>query len=171
MNWRPAVPELVIAAVTVTAAALAAAAVSGWPGVVVVGVVTAVIALALLRGIAGRPPAPPLRQKQDKQRARTIAGYGQRRFVVAASLAGRGPYESDLRPVLEHVLAARLAENHAINLYAEPEQARKAFCRARGDADLWRWVDPVQSTGDRERRGHGIPRRTLARLINRLEQL
>jgi hypothetical protein len=48
------------------------------------------------------------------------------------------------------------------------------LCRSPRDADLWRWIDPAtrpatppRDTPDR----HGIPRRTLARLIDRLEKL
>ncbi len=173
MNWRPALPELVIAAVTVVAAALGAGAVAGWAGVVVVAAIAAVIAVLLLRGLVPRAADQPLRRQQDKQRARPIHGYSQRRYVVVASMAGRGAYESELRPVLEHVLAARLAENYAVNLYTEPDRAREAFCRARGDESLWPWLDPGQALGPdaRTRQPHGIPRRTLARLVNRLEQL
>ena len=173
MNWRPALPELIIAAIAVVAAALAGAAVAGWPGVVIVAVATALIALILLRGILPRSPAQAPRLRRDKQRARGISGYAQRRFVVATSLTSRPMYESDLRPVLEHILAARLAENHAVNLYTEPEAARRAFCRTRGDAGLWRWIDPGQTLDADERSGqrHGISGRTLSRLITRLEQL
>ena len=173
MNWRPALPELVVAAVMVPAAALAAAAVAGWPGVVVVAAATSVIALLLLRGVMPRSAAQTLRQKKDKQRARSISGYAQRRFIVVTSLASRPVYESDLRPVLEHILAARLAERHSVNLYTEPDAARKAFCRTRGDERLWRWIDPKQvlDADKRASQKHGIPGRTLSRLITRLEQL
>ena len=173
MNWRPALPELVIAAIMVAAAALASAAVAGWPGVVIVAAATAVIALLLLRGIIPRSAAERLRRPKDKQRAKAISGYGQRRFVVVTSLNSRPLYESDLRPVLEHILAARLAEKHAVNLYAEPDRARKTFCRTRGDEHLWQWIDPTQAldVDERASRTHGIPGRTLFRLINRLEQL
>ncbi len=173
MNWRPALPELAVAAVMVTAAALAAAAVAGWPGVVVTAAVTVAIALLLMRAVVPRSAAQALRQKKDKQRARGISGYAQRRFIVATSLASRPMYESDLRPVLEHILAARLAENHAVNLYSEPEAARRAFCRTRGDQRLWRWIDPAQALGADARAGqkNGIPSRVLSRLITRLEQL
>ena len=172
-RWRAAVPELVIAAVTVAAATLAAAAVSGWPGAVTVAVATAVVALLMLRGLIPRSAPQALRLKRDKQQTRAIHGYAQRRFVVATSLTSRPMYESDLRPVLEHVLAARLAERHAVNLYTEPDKARQAFCRTRGDTSLWPWIDPAQAldADQRARRKHGIPRRTLARLITRLEQL
>jgi hypothetical protein len=173
MSWRPALPELIIAAIMVAAAALAAAAVAGWPGAVVVAAATSVIALLLLRAIIPRSAAQTLRQQKDKQRARSISGYAQRRFIVVTSLASRPVYESDLRPVLEHILAARLAENHAVNLYTEPDKARRAFCRTRGDARLWQWIDPEQAldAGDRARQKHGIPGRALSRLITRLEQL
>ena len=173
MNWRPALPELIIAAVMVAAAALAAAAVAGWPGVVVVAAATAVIALLLMRAVIPRSAADQRRRKQDKQRARAISGYAQRRFVVTTSLSSRPMYESDLRPVLEHILAARLAENHAVNLYTQPDAARKAFCRTRRDESLWRWIDPEQALDADERVGqkNGIPSWALSRLITRLEQL
>ena len=173
MKWRPALPELTVAAIAVIAAAAAGAAVAGWPGVVIVAAVTTVLALLLLRGIVPRSAAQAARQQKDRQRARAISGYAQRRFVVATSLTSRPMYESDLRPVLEHILAARLAENHAVNLYTEPEAARRVFCRTRGDESLWPWIDPGQITNadQRSRLRGGIPRSVLARLITRLEQL
>jgi hypothetical protein len=172
MNWRPAVPELIVAAIAVIVAAAAGGAVAGWPGLVIVTAVTSVIAVLLLRGVIPRSAAQALRQKKDKQRARAISGYAQRRFVVATSLTSRPMYESDLRPVLEHILAARLAENHAVNLYAEPDQARKAFCRTRGDESLWRWIDPRQTLdADARANSRSISGRALSRLIARLEQL
>ncbi len=173
MNWRPALPELVIAAVMVAAAALAAAAVAGWPASSWSPPRRPSSPCSCCAASSpGRPPRP-LRQKKDKQRARSISGYAQRRFIVVTSLASRPMYESDLRPVLEHILAARLAENHAVNLYTEPDTARKAFCRTRGDERLWRWIDPKQALDADERASqkHGIPGRTLSRLITRLEQL
>ena len=93
--------------------------------------------------------------------------------MVASSLTSRAFYEADLRPILEHLLAARLAENHGINLYQDQAAARAAFCRGRSDEALWSWVDPAQAlrAQDRDMQRVGIPRRTLARLINRLEQL
>ncbi len=172
MNWRPAGPELAIAAVAVLVAALAGGAVAGWSGVTAVAAATAVIALLLLRVIVPRSAAQALRQKKARQRAGAIHGYAQRRFVVATSLSSRPVYEADLRPALEHVLAARLSENHAVNLYTDPEAARRVFCRTRRDEGLWRWIDPGQALEGAERgRSPGIPRRTLARLIIRLEQL
>jgi hypothetical protein len=132
-----------------------------------------VIALLVLRGLIPRSEAQAFRRAKDKQQARAISGYAQRRFVVATSVVTRAMYESDLRPVLEHILAAKLAENHGVNVYSEPASARRVFCRTRADESLWPWIDPAQTldTDDRARQRHGIPRRTLARLIDRLEQL
>ncbi len=172
-RWRPAVPELIMVAVAVAVAALFAAAVSGWPGVVTVAAVVTVLALLVLRSLIPRSAAQGFRRAQDKQRARAISGYSQRRFVVSASVATRAMYESDLRPILEHILAARLADAHGVNLYTEPVKAKQTFCRNRGDESLWPWIDPGQtlSTDERSRPSSGISRRTLARLIARLEQL
>ena len=172
-RWRAAAPELIIAAITVAVAALAGAAVSGWPGVVVVAVAAAALALLVLRAALPRSAAPFSRRAKDKQQARAIFGYGQRRFIVATSLTSRPLYESDLRPVLEHVLAARLAESHGVNLYTEPEAARRVFCRTRADESLWPWIDPAQAENADQRSRHrgGVPRSVLARLITRLEQL
>ena len=172
-RWRGAAPELIVAAILVAVAALAGAAVSGWPGVVVVAAAAAVLALLVLRAALPLSAAQAFRRAKDKQRARAIFGYSQRRFVVATSLTSRPLYESDLRPVLEHVLAARLAEGHGVNLYTEPEAARRAFCRTLADESVWPWIDPAQtvSADERSRLRRGIPRQTLARLITRLEQL
>jgi hypothetical protein len=172
-HWRDAVPELVIAGVTVAVAALAGGAVAGWPGVAAVIIAAAALSLLVLRGLVPRSAAQSVRVSQDKQVARAITGYPQRRSVVGSSLTSRAFYEVDLRPVLEHLLAARLAEHHGINLYQDPGAARQAFCRSRADEALWPWVDPAQALRgeDREMQRLGIPRRTLARLINRLEQL
>lgn len=173
MNWRSARPELIIAGILVLVVALAAAAVAGWPGVVIVAAAVTLIALVMLRAVMPSPAAQALRLQRDKQRARAISGYAQRRFVVATSFTSRAMYESDLRPVLEHILAARLAENHSVNLYTEPEAARRAFCRTQGDESLWRWIDPGQvlDADERASQRHGISSRVLSRLITRLEQL
>jgi hypothetical protein len=171
--WHGAGPELAIAGVAVTATALAAGALAGWPGVATVAIAATALSIVVLRGLTPRSAAQAVRRARDKPVARSIAGYAQRRFMVSSSIATRAFYESDLRPVLEHLLAARLAARHGINLYTDPAAARAVFCRSRGDEALWYWVDPAQAlpSPERDMQWHGIPRRTLARLVNRLEQL
>jgi hypothetical protein len=93
---------------------------------------------------------------------------------VQTAMTSRGFYDTELRPVLEHLLAARLAERHGVHLYQDPAAARRLLCRNPRDADLWPWIDPgtrpeTAARNSTERRG--IPRPTLARLIDRLEKL
>jgi hypothetical protein len=174
-QWRQARPEIILAAVFVAVAALTGVALAGWPGLAIVATGTAIGVLLVLRGLAPRPAAEAIRKSREADTAsmRSISGYSQRRFVVASGMSSRAFYEADLRPALEHLLAARLAERHGLNLYTDPAGARQAFVRTAGDEALWGWIDPMQAVpkAERERPGRGIPRRTLARLINRLEQL
>ena len=96
-----------------------------------------------------------------------LSGYGQRRFAVAMGVRDLAFYESELRPALEHLLAAHLAERHGVNLYTQPGAARKVFCRTARDEALWRWIDPAresQQAGSGAEAAGGIPRRVLTRL-------
>ena len=191
VGWRRARPELAVATVTVAAAAAASYALAGPRALPVVLVVAAAAALVALRWLLP-PVAPPPAVDGG---ADTIAtGWSSYRYWRSVSdlrdgVAARAAYETRLRPALEHLLAARLAERLGINLYTEPAQARRLLCRAGRDDDLWAWIDPAQAgpetgggpaaadapeerpatraAGERP----GIPRRTLERLINRLEQL
>jgi hypothetical protein len=165
--------------------------VAGWPGLALVATVVAVATLLVVRSLAPRPAPEATRKaaESDSSTMRSLTGYSQRRFLVATGITSRPFYEANLRPVLEHLLAARLAERHGVNLYTDPDQARRLLCRAGRDDDLWAWIDPAQAgqedaAGSAARGGPegradqrsagqqpGIPRRTLERLINRLEQL
>ena len=77
--------------------------------------------------------------------------------MVASSVSSRTFYDSELRPVLEHLLAARLAERHGVNLYSDPARARKLLCAQRRDADLWAWVDPQHCEAPTSKDRRGIP--------------
>jgi hypothetical protein len=179
--WRGAGPELLVAAIAVAASALAGLAVAGWPGFALVTTVAAGLSVAVVRGLAPPAAEQAVRTAGTKPTTRPVSGYAQRRFVVTNGVADAGFYESELRPVLERLLAARLAERHGINVYTEPEAARKAFCATTADEALWRWIDPVRPApaspdpASASRPGGSpaaaIPRRVLARLVDRLENL
>jgi hypothetical protein len=172
--WRGTAPELVIVAVLVTAAAAAGYALAGWAGLAVVAVATTAIAMAVLRILLPQLTPDESRKAREKPTARTLSGYSHRRFIVQTAIASMGFYQGELRPVLEHLLAARLAERHDVHLYQDPQAARRLLCRNPRDADLWRWIDPGTrpEISVRDAAGQrGIPRRTLARLIDRLEKL
>jgi hypothetical protein len=172
--WRGTTPQLVIAVVLVVAVAVAGYAMAGWAGLSVVAVGTAATAMAVLRVLLPQATPDQARKAREKATARTLSGYSPRRFLVQTSTTSLGFYQGELRPVLEHLLAARLAERHGVHLYQDPEAARRLLCRSPRDADLWPWIDPstrpeTSARDASERRG--IPRRTLARLIDRLEKL
>jgi len=170
--WRKARPEMIIAEVTVIVTAVAGYAVAGWAGLAVVAVVAAALALLVIRFLLPRGVADAAREAREKRTARPVSGYSHRRFVVQSAIQQRGFYDAELRPVLEHLLAARLAERHGVNLYQDPAAARRIFCKRRPDAALWRWVDPDPANRAKPNAGgRGIPRYVLARLIDRLEKL
>ena len=172
--WRGTKPELVIAAVLAAAAGVAGYVMAGWAGLSAVVIVAAAIALAVLRTLLPKLAPDRARTARKNPTARPLSGYARRRFVVQSAMSSLAFYNDELRPVLEHLLAARLAQRHGVHLYQDPAAARALLCRDSRDADLWIWIDPTTRPKESPR-GHaeqsGIPRRTLARLIDRLEIL
>jgi len=183
---RAAAPELIIAAVAVAVTAAAGYAMAGAAGVAVVALAAAVTALIVLRTLVPDEAAPDDRadprpaRRPARDAAPTMTGYWGQRHRIAAGIAGQNSYDTGLRRALEHLLAARLAERHGINLYEDPAAARRAFCAHPRDAALWPWIDPEREAdtvaggsgaGGPGAGGPGIPRRTLGRLLDRLEQL
>jgi hypothetical protein len=171
--WQGTGPELIIAAVAFIASAAAGYAVAGWAGLAAVAIGAAALALVVQRGLLPQTIADAARKARLKRTARPVSGYTHRRFVVESSVSNGAFYDLELRPVLEHLLAARLAERHGINLYQDPDAARRLLCKNRRDAPLWQWVapDPQEQRASPGTSRRGIPRYVLARLIDRLEKL
>ena len=172
--WRGTRPELVIAGVLVAAAAVAGYVMASWAGLSVVVIAAGAIALLVLRALLPQLTPDQAKKAREKPTPRTLSGYSHRRFVVQTASSSLAFYNGELRPVLEHLLAARLAERHGVNLYQDPAAARGLLCRSPRDAGLWDWIDPAGRPKESPRlhsEQRGIPRRTLARLIDRLEQL
>jgi hypothetical protein len=172
--WRGNRPELAIAAVLAAAAGGAGYVMAGWAGLSAVVTVAAAIALAGLRALLPQVPPDRARTARKKPAARALSGYAQRRLMVETGIGSLASYNGELRPALEHLLAARLAQRHGVHLYQDPAAARALLCRDARDADLWAWIDPATRPKESARgqaEQSGIPRRTLARLIDRLEIL
>jgi hypothetical protein len=169
--WREAVPEIVIAALVAAVVAAAGYAAAGLAGAAVVVAVAAVAALTVMRSLL-----PPARGVDDDLRpARveaipvTFTGYWRRRAGLADGTRSAPAYDAELRRTLQHLLAARLAEHHGISLADDPDAARRLLCPEPRDESLWYWVDPARPAVTAD--APGIPPRTLARLIDRLERL
>ncbi len=171
-GWRGAVPEIVIAAVVVAVAAVTGYAAAGLAGTAVVVAVAAVAALAVLRGLLpsahevqdGGPPA------DSEVIPATFAGYWRKRAGLVDGTRSGPAYDAELRGTLERLLTARLAEHHGVSLRDDPAAARRLLCPRPRDEALWYWVDPARPPVTAAR-APGIPPRTLARLIDRLERL
>ena len=169
-------PELVIAALTVAVTAVAGYLMAGAAGAAIVLLIAAVAVLVALRALvpddaadSAADPRHP-RQRPSLAAVPAMTGYWRQRHSVAGGTTQLNSYETGLRRTLEHLLAARLAERHRINLYEEPAAARREFCRDERDAYLWSWISPEREPDPDTEQG-GIPRRTLARILDRLEQL
>jgi hypothetical protein len=171
-GWRSAVPEICIAAAVTAVAAVAGYAAAGLPGSVLVVTIAAVAALVVLRILAPPPVAEHSGGQLPDTEAIpvTFSGYWRKRAGLVDGTKSMIVYDGELRGTLQHLLAARLAERHGISLHDDPGAARRLLCPRPRDGGLWYWVDPARppaTTGTPS----GIPPRTLARLIDRLEQL
>ncbi|MDU0304274.1 hypothetical protein [Streptomyces sp. PAL114] len=93
-------------------------------------------------------------------RAPALGGW---RRIVSHTLADDGDTHLDtvMRPQLQRLFAARLAERHGVPMYRDPQRARALV-----GVELWPWIDP----------GAPAPRPTLPEsvlrsLLDRLEAL
>jgi hypothetical protein len=171
-GWRSAVPEICIAAAVIAVAGVAGYAAAGLPGTVLLVTIGVVAGLVVLRILAPPPTAGHGGGVRPDTEAIpvTFAGYWRKRAGLVDGTKSMIVYDAELRGTLQHLLAARLAERHGISLHDDPGAARQLLCPRPRDTGLWYWVDPARpptTTGTQS----GIPPRTLARLIDRLEQL
>jgi hypothetical protein len=178
--WRGTKPELVIAALLAAAVAVAGYVTASWAGLSAVVTMAAAITLVVPRALLPKLAPDRVRTVRKKPAVRALMGYGRLSSLVQAAISSLASYNDELRPELERLLAARLAQRHGVQLYQDPVAARALLCRNPRDADLWPWIDPAtrpekSPPGHAGHAGHadqlGIPRHTLARLIDRLENL
>ncbi len=178
-GWRGCVPELTVGALLILATSAAVYAYAGPHAAVFALIIWAVVALVLLRGLA-HTAAPPQQQLETWSAAgrASFTGFWRKRGILASATASMVSYDAELRPTLQHLLAARLAERHDVNLYTDPAAARQLLLHGTGrsllrggrEDQLWYWLDPSRPAETRQRI-RGIPPRTLAAIIDRLERL
>jgi hypothetical protein len=168
-RWRASLPELSVAAILMTALALAGYAWAGINAAMLVLGCGAILALALMRTLPDADQEEAQAEEWQELTQTSIVGFWRRRGAVMDATSSMAAFELDLRPTLQHLLAARLSERHGISLYADPEAARRVLLAGGLDKNLWYWLDPERPASTDNRRG--IPPRTLAAIIHRLEQL
>jgi hypothetical protein len=171
-GWRGSVPELVLCCVLVVGTC---GAVYGYLGPGAAAIALAVWATVLLILLRIGLPATPLPQAVLDERWQHIPrssflGFWRKRGMISDATASMTSYDFELRITLQHLLAARLSDRHGISLYADPDKARRLLLPTAREQELWYWLDPSRPASTREGR-HGIPPKTLAAIIDRLERL
>ena len=178
-GWRGCLPELTVTAVLILATSAAVYGYAGAGAAVLTVIIWAVALLVLMRGLVPAAVAPVLRQQTWRATGRTsFTGFWRKRASVSSATTSMVSYDAELRPTLQHLLAARLAERHDVNLYTDPAAARRLLLhgtgrsasRARRGDELWYWLDPSRPAETRQDL-QGIPPQTLAVIIDRLERL
>ena len=119
---------------------------------------------------AGWPVSPVLEDRvQVNGRSVRLLGsrapaLGEWHRIVDKSIGDRSDvhFNATLRPQLQRLFAARLAERHGVDLYRRPERAKALV-----GADLWPWIDPERRPAHRP----DHPERVLRALLDRLEAL
>jgi hypothetical protein len=172
VGWRGARPEIVIGVIAAAALGGAAYAFAGTAAAVLTLTGAGAAVLAGLRGLTpGDEVAPPPPETlTGRGQTTTFARFWRRHSDVQAATRSLAAYDFELRATLQHLLAARLAERHGISLYDEPEAARRLLARGGSDR-LWFWLDPGREAVTDQGKSAGIPPRTLAAIIDRLEHL
>jgi hypothetical protein len=171
-GWRGSVPELAVCCVLVFGTS---GAIYGYLGAGAAAIALGVWATVLLIMLRIGLPGTPLAQAVPDQRWQHIPrssflGFWRKRGMISDATSSMTSYDFELRTTLQHLLAARLAEHHGVSLYADPDKARQLLLPTEREKELWFWLDPSRPAITRDGR-HGIPPRTLAAIIDRLERL
>jgi hypothetical protein len=170
--WAEARRELTIAACLVFTLTAAAWLLFGRATAGIVALICVALGLVAMRTLIEphADPPEPMEFYNDLP-TQTFAGYWRTQFELNASTKSLAAWDLNTKRRMQNLLAARLAERHGISLLDEPEAARRAFIGTSRGTDLWYWIDPGRPTPPDASSRAGIPPRTLAALIQRLEQL
>jgi hypothetical protein len=171
-RWAAARRELTIAACLVFALTAAAWLVLGAATAGIVALICIALGLVVMRTLID----PQVEQQEQIDAyydapTQSFAGFWRTQFELNAGTKSMSAWDMNTKGRLQNLLAARLSERHGISLLAEPDAARRAFIGTSGRTDLWYWLDPERPTPPDANSRPGIPPRTLAALIQRLEQL
>jgi hypothetical protein len=170
-RWRECLPELGAAAFLAASTSLAVYAYAGLGTAVLVISCWAIVALVALLALAPAASKPLAEPDQRSVRGHTsFLGFWRKRSVLRDATVSMAAYDAEVRPTLQHLLAARLAERHGVSLQADPAAARRLLLPGHSDQALWFWLDPLRPADNTKDR-RGIPPRTLAAIFDRLERL
>jgi hypothetical protein len=136
----------------------------GLPGAATGLAVCTVAGLGIARYVSGAGAQDSGFRRSVRLLGSRAPALGEWQRVVDKSLGDRSDvhFNATLRPQLQRLFAARLAERHGVDLYRRPERAAALV-----GADLWPWIDPERRPAHRP----DDPERVLRALLDRLEAL
>lgn len=129
---------------------------------------TAIAVLGVLTVALRVPRAPALRGRARPPVPVVNAPYRTyRRVAEQLSWAQVSPRHYDVvtRPLLQGLMASRLAERQGIDVHRSPDAARALL-----GEDVWPWLDPARPPSGTSR-PPGLDPRVLVTLVDRLEAL
>jgi hypothetical protein len=170
-GWADCGPELVIAGLLVGTLSVIALLFGGLGACCVVLAAAAVLALCTLRLAAPQGAVPGPAEETAAHTSTSFTGFWRKRAMVNDATQTLAGYDFELRGILQNLLAARLAERYGISLYHDPAAARRQLVRTSHDQALWYWLDPARPALPDAGSRAGIPPRTLAAVLDRLEKL
>lgn len=138
--------------------------VEGWPGAATGLAVCTAAGLGIARYVSGAGAQDSGFRRSVRLLGSRAPALGEWQRIVDKSIGDRSDvhFNATLRPQMQRLFAARLAERHGVDLYRAPERARALV-----GADLWPWIDPER----RPARRPDDPERVLRSLLDRLEAL
>jgi hypothetical protein len=124
---------------------------------------TVVVALAAARYVLGADAQDSGLRSSVRLLGSRAPALGEWQRIVERSLGHEGAvhFATTLRPQLQRLFAARLAERHGTDLHRDPQRARTLV-----GADLWPWLDPEAAPPQPV-----PPEPVLAALLDRLDAL
>jgi hypothetical protein len=170
-GWLACLPELAAAGLLALSTTVAAYAYAGSGTAVAVAAGWAVVSVVLLPTLIPAGGQPLVEQAQWRAQSRSsFLGFWRKRGALHDATASMVSFDAELRPQLQHLLAARLAERHGVSLYSDPAAARRLLLTGSRDGALWFWLDP-ERPAETDQRRPGPPPRTLSAILDRLERL
>jgi len=156
----------VVTALTAAVMLAAGYAIGGQTGLLaVVALATTVALLAARLRIPAPPPRPPAPRQEQQQPGAGFAAYRHIEAALGQAQASRRHFDHTARPLLQRLLAVLLADRRRVDIASNPGAAREAL----GD-ELWPLLDPARPTSE-DSRGPGVSEQTIARIVDRLEDL
>jgi hypothetical protein len=149
-----------VGAVTVVLLGLA----EGLPGAATALAVCTVAGLAIARYVTGAGAQDSGLRRSVRLLGSRAPALGEWRRIVDKSIGDRSDvhFIATLRPQVQRLFAARLAERHGVDLYRTPERAKALV-----GPGLWPWIDPERRPTHRP----DDPEQVLRALLDRLEAL